>query len=177
MKNMFFEVRRAAKKDIEAIRILAKTSFNTYAKNAGITEMVVPFEETYDDVLKAIENTNVYVALFNEEIIGSVRIEIKNDNTAYLTRFGVSQEHQNNGIGKILMNSVDELMEESGVTKLYLHTSSRMFSLIRFYYGRCFYIKSTNNDRGYIRALLCKEYESVMVEKTDDNLTCESAVI
>ena len=92
-----------------------------------------------------------------------MRIEIKPDNTAYLSRFGVSALHQNNGIGKILMNAVDNSMRELGITCLYLHTASRMFSLIRFYYGRGFYIESTTNDRGYIRALLCKEYEAESV--------------
>jgi len=172
MDKMFFEVRRAVASDIEEIRILAKKSFTLYAKNAGITEFITPFEETYDDVLKAIETTNVFVALSNEEVIGSVRIEIKPDKTAYLSRFGVSSLHQNNGIGKILMNAVDVSMVQLGVTCLYLHTASRMFSLIRFYYGRCFYIKSTNNDRGYIRALLCKEYESEAAQKSADNIRC-----
>ena len=32
-------------------------------------------------------------------------------------------------------------------------------NLIRFYYGRGYYIDSTTKDRGYIRALLCKDYE------------------
>jgi len=163
---MFFEVRKASTCDIEEIRILAKKSYNMYTENAGITELVTPLEETYEDVLKAIETTNVYVALSNEEVIGSVRITIKPDNTAYLSRFGVSEAHQNNGIGKILMNAVDNSMVELGVSHLYLHTASRMFSLIRFYYGRCFYIKSTTNDRGYIRALLCKEYESEMLDSS-----------
>ncbi|MBU3112856.1 GNAT family N-acetyltransferase [Clostridium lacusfryxellense] len=177
MDKMFFEVRRAVTSDIEEIRILAKQSFEMYAENAGITQLVAPFDETYDDVLKAIETTSVFVALSNEEVIGSVRIEIKPDNTAYLSRFGVSSEHQNNGIGKILMNAVDISMMELGVTNLYLHTASRMFSLIRFYYGRCFYIESTNNDRGYIRALLCKEYESEVAQRSENNIHCGRFVV
>lgn len=160
MEKMSFEVRKAIASDAEEILILAKESFKLYTENAGITELVAPLEETYEDVKKAIETTNVFVALSNDEIIGSVRIEIKPDNTAYLSRFGVSALHQNNGIGKILMNAVDNSMKELGITCLYLHTASRMFSLIRFYYGRGFYIESTTNDRGYIRALLCKEYEA-----------------
>ena len=167
MEKMSFEVRKAVIGDIEEIRILAKESFNMYAENAGITELVAPFEETYEDVRKAVETTEVFVALFNEEVIGSVRIEIKHDDTAYLSRFGVSSKHQNNGIGKILMNAVDTSMKELGVTKLYLNTASRVFSLIRFYYGRGFYIESTTNDQGYIRALLCKEYGS---EVSDSSL-------
>ena len=68
-------------------------------------------------------------------------------------------------------------MMELGVTNLYLHTASRMFSLIRFYYGRCFYIESTNNDSGYIRALLCKEYGSEPVQKSEDNIRCGNVVV
>lgn len=177
MDKMFFEVRKAVISDGEEIRILARKSFKMYTENAGITELIAPLEETYEEVIKAIETTEVFVALSNEEVIGSVRIEIKPDNTAYLSRFGVSSVHQNNGIGKILMNAVDTAMRELGITLLYLHTASRMFSLIRFYYGRCFYIESTNNDRGYIRALLCKEYESVTIECSLDNLRCDSAVV
>jgi len=172
MDKMFFEVRRAVARDIEEIRVLAKKSYMMYTKDAGIDELVTPFEETYDDVLEAIETTNVFVALSNEEVIGSVRIKVEPDHTAYLSRFGVSSSHQNNGIGKILMNAVDISMVELGVTSLYLHTASRMFSLIRFYYGRCFYIESTNKERGYIRALLCKEYKSVAAEKSVDNIRC-----
>ena len=114
MDKMFFEVRKAVTSDIEEIRSLAKKSFKMYAENAGITGLVAPFEESYDDVLKAIETTNVFVALSNEEVIGSVRIEVKPDHSAYLSRFGVSSIHQNNGIGKILMNAVDISMMETG---------------------------------------------------------------
>ena len=164
MEKMSFEVRKAITSDIEEIRFLASESFKMYTENAGITDLIAPLEETYENVKHAIETTEVFVALFNEEVIGSVRIEIKSDNTAYLSRFGVSSSHQNNGIGKILMNAVDNSMRELGITCLYLHTASRMFSLIRFYYGRGFFIESTTNDRGYIRALLCKEYESEVLE-------------
>ena len=170
MEKMSFEVRKAITSDIEEIRILARESFRMYTENAGITELIAPLEETYEDVKTAIETTEVFVALYNKEVIGSVRIEIKSDNTAYLSRFGVSALHQNNGIGKILMNAVDNLMRELGITCLYLHTASRMFSLIRFYYGRGFFIESTTNDRGYIRALLCKEYESQLSESSLDSV-------
>lgn len=158
MEITSFKVRKANTSDIEEIRMLARESFKMYTENAAITELIAPFEETYEELKNAIETTEVFVALYNEEVIGSVRIEIKPDGTAYLSRFGVSFSHQNNGIGKILMNAIDNLMIESGITSLYLHTASRIFSLIRFYYGRGFYIESTTNDRGYIRALLCKEY-------------------
>jgi hypothetical protein len=39
-----------------------------------------------------------------------------------------------------------------------------MTSSIRFYYGMGFYIHSTSTDRGYIRALLCKELDECEME-------------
>ena len=160
MEKMSFEVRKAVLATLKKYEYSQENLLKCILKMQELQNLVAPLEETYEDVKKAIETTEVFVALYNEEVIGSVRIEIKPDNTAYLSRFGVSALHQNNGIGKILMNAVDNSMRELGITCLYLHTASRMFSLIRFYYGRGFYIESTTNDRGYIRALLCKEYET-----------------
>ena len=57
------------------------------------------------------------------------------------------------------MNIVDKIMIDQGVKKLSLHTASKIASLIRFYYGRGFYIDSTDKSKGYIRALLVKDYE------------------
>ena len=177
MEKMGFVVRKAIAEDVEEIRLLAKEAFKMYTENAGITELVPPLEETYEDVKRDIETKEVFVALIDGKIIGSVRIEIKGDNTGYLGRFGVSALYQNNGVGKILMNAVDNSMKELGITKLYLHTASRMFSLVKFYYGRGFYIESTTKDRGYIRALLCKEYETEKVEVSSDTTYENRAVV
>ncbi|WP_291634921.1 GNAT family N-acetyltransferase [Clostridium sp.] len=172
-----FIIRKAITSDIEAIRKLARISFRIYTENAGITALTKPLVESYQDIKNAIETTHVFVALYKKKVIGSVRIAIRPDNTAYLSRFGVSSLYQKNGIGKILMNEVDNLMIELGITNLYLHTSSKMSSLIRFYYRSSFYIESTANDRGYIRALLCKEYESETLENPLENISCDSAVV
>lgn len=160
MEKMVFVVRKAECADIPQIREVSREAFRLYAEGAGIAAIVGTLEESYEDLKKEIENKLVFAALFAGNIIGSVRVELKNDGTAYLSRFGVKGDFQNRGIGKMLMNSVDNAMKELGVTSLYLHTASRMFSLVRFYYGRGFYIESTTKDSGYIRALLCKEYES-----------------
>ncbi|MCC8168817.1 MAG: hypothetical protein LIO59_00240 [Oscillospiraceae bacterium] len=53
---------------------------------------------------------------------------------------------------------VDKIMVKTGVTKISRHTGAKITSLIRFYYGRGFYIDSTDKSRGYVRALLIKEY-------------------
>ena len=108
--------------------------------------------------IKDLENKIVLIALQDKTPVGCVRVEILEDNTAYLSRFGVRTTNQNNGIGKSIMNLVDKIMIEKGVKEISLHTGAKITSLVRFYYGRGFYIDSTDKSRGYVRALLKKEY-------------------
>ncbi|WP_207725855.1 GNAT family N-acetyltransferase [Clostridium sp. DJ247] len=159
MEKMVFVVRKAIEADIPKIHEITQVAFKAYAQNIGANIELPALAENYEDIKKDIEAKEVFVALLDEIIIGSVRIEIKEDHTAYLSRFGVDSSYQNNGVGRILMSAVDELMIKLEITNLYLHTASKMLSLVRFYYGRGFYIESTTKDRGYIRALLCKNYE------------------
>ena len=63
------------------------------------------------------------------------------------------------GIGGMLIDRVEVLCREQSVRAIALHTSSRMFGLIRFYYGHGYFIHSTDESRGYIRALLVHELE------------------
>lgn len=159
MDKLVFVVRKAEYEDIPQIKEVAREAFRLYAEGAGIAELVGTLEETHEDLKKEIDNKLVLIAEADGQIVGSVRVEIKTDKTAYLSRFGVLGAFQSHGIGKQLIKAVDIEMKKQGVTNLYLNTASRMFSLVRFYYGLGFYIESTTKDRGYIRALLCKEYE------------------
>ena len=102
----------------------------------------------------------VKMAYANNESTMS-KIVLEPDGTAYLSRFGVSPEFQNHGVGKSLMSVVDTVMMEKGVKRLELHTAAKYFDLVRFYYGRKFYIDSISEERGYKRALMVKEYQKV----------------
>ncbi len=152
-----FQIRLANYDDIPAIMEMTKEAFLKYKELLGIDRLDA-LEETYGDIKKDIDTKIVLVALDDGQYVGSVRVEILPDNTAYLTRFGVRISNQNNGIGKSIMNLVDKIMIKKGVKRIYLHTGSKITGLIRFYYGRGFYIESTDTDRGYIRARLVKNY-------------------
>ena len=153
-----FHIRLATEAEIPEIQAITKISFQKYIKNAGL-EDTEALNETYEDILRDLDTKSVFVAFINEVPAGSVRIKVKPDGTAYLSRFGVSTKYQNLGIGKALMNMVDITMRHNKVKRICLHTASKVFSLVRFYYGRGFYIDSTSKDRGYVRALLVKDYE------------------
>ena len=111
-----------------------------------------------EDIERDIREKTVLVGYINGVAVGSVRVEIMGD-LAYLSRFGVRTENTKSGIGGMLINEVDNICREAGVRAVALHTSSRMYGLIRFYYGHGYFIHSTATDRGYIRALLVHELE------------------
>jgi GNAT superfamily N-acetyltransferase len=159
MEKMDIIVRKALVGDISNMFSLTKEAFKIYAEVADIIGNIPALEETMEDIKRDVANKECFVALVEGVIVGSVRVEVLPDNTAYLSRFGVKENYQSKGVGTVLMNAVDEAMENLGIYSLYLHTASKILTLIRFYYGRGFYIDSTTKDRGYIRAFLCKEYE------------------
>ena len=140
-----FEVKRATVEDIPAIIKITKDAFLKYCEMAGLD---------YD-----IETKEVYVVFIDSEPVGAVRVELLGDGEAYLSRFAVKSTQRNNGIGKILMSVVDKTMRQNNIKILRLHTGSHVTPLIRFYYGRGFYIKSVEESRGYPRAELIKVYD------------------
>lgn len=153
-----FEVRLATYDDIPAIMEITQEAFKKYQQMVGLEQKLDALSETYEDVKKDIDTKVVLIALSDDTPVGSVRVEVMPDKTAYLSRFGVRMQSQNNGIGKSIMNLVDKIMIKKGVTSISLHTGSKITSLIRFYYGRGFYIDSTDKSRGYVRAHLKKDY-------------------
>lgn len=160
MENLYaFEVKRATEEDIPAIHKITKDAFLKYCEMAELDNNIEALNETYDDIRRDIETKNVFVVRIDDEPVGAVRVEIQNNNEAYLSRFAVGSSNRNNGIGKILMSVVDKVMKENDVKLLRLHTAAKVAPTIRFYYGRGFYIASVEESRGYPRAELVKEYK------------------
>jgi ornithine carbamoyltransferase len=129
-----------------------------YMEDTGLTGTLDALEESIESIRNDIKYKEVFIALIDDIPVGSIRVEILSDGTAYISRFGVRLEYHNIGIGKSLMNLVDKVLKARGVKRVSLYTASKYRDLVRFYYGRGFYIDSTTKDRGYVRALLVKEY-------------------
>lgn len=152
-------IRRAKIEDAQAIKEIINEAFHKYMEDAGLVGTMEALEETVEDIKRDIMNIYVFIALIDNTPVGTIRVRINADNTAYISRFGVKLQYCNIGIGKSLMNVVDKLLISRGVKMVSLHTASKYRDLVRFYYGRGFYIDSTTKDRGYVRALMVKEYK------------------
>ncbi len=156
--NYSFIIRKATIEDACAISEIMQAAFKKYMLDAGLSGTMEALSEDIGKIEEDIIEKEVYIALIDNNPVGTIRIKIFSDNTAYISRFGVMLDYHNIGIGKSLMNLADKILISKGVKRVSLHTASKYRDLIRFYYGRGFYIESTSNDRGYIRALLVKEY-------------------
>lgn len=155
-----FEVRRANLSDVDSIAEITNEAFLKYIDLAGI-EDTPALHETKEQIIKDIETKIVYVAYIRDQVVGSVRIELLDKDTAYLSRFGVSMKYQNLGIGKSMMNALDMELAEMNVKQVFLHTASKATSLVRFYYNRGFYVDEVSKDKGYIRVLMKKDVPQI----------------
>lgn len=154
-----FEVKAAEVEDIPAIHKITHDAFLKYCESAGLPYDIAALKETYEDIENDIKTKYVFVVRIDDEPVGAVRVELTGDSEAYLSRFAVAETNRNSGIGKILMRVVDKVMKQNNVKLLRLHTSAKVSALIRFYYGRGFYISDVEYSRGYPRAELIKEYK------------------
>ncbi len=153
-----FIIRRAAEADAEDIRKVMQESFKVYMHDAGVSGTMDALLETEEDIRQDIRTKDVFIALIDNNPVGTIRVDCTGKDGAYISRFGVRPDFHNIGIGKSLMNLVDKLMMSRGIYKVSLHTASNYMALVRFYYGRGFYIDSVSKDRGYPRALMVKRY-------------------
>ncbi len=149
-------VRKAEISDAEAIAKITGEAFLQYIKVAGIKDTPA-LHEGIDTVIEDIKTKDVYVAHIEDEIVGSVRIHKISDDTVYLSRFGVSMNHQNLGIGKLLMNYLDAILPQKKIKHIELHTASKATPLMKFYYNRGFYVDDVSKEKGYIRVVLKKD--------------------
>ena len=132
---MVVDIKEATPADAEAIQEIMQDAFHKYERDLGMTGHVKALQETVEDIRRDIEKKTVLVGFVDGVAVGSVRVEIMGD------------------------DRVEVLCREQSVRAIALHTSSRMFGLIRFYYGHGYFIHSTDESRGYIRALLVHELE------------------
>lgn len=157
--NYTFIIRKAVKEDASAIQDIMREAFTKYMSDTGLSGTMEALEESPADIERDIDFKEVYIAVIDDVAVGTVRLQFLQDGTAYISRFGVKLQYHNIGIGKALMNLMDKMLKARGTKKVSLHTASKYRDLVRFYYGRGFYIDSTTRDRGYVRALMVKEYE------------------
>ena len=150
-------LRRAKQEDAAEILAITRAAFDLYAKEVRKRESIAALFETIEDVQHDIASKYVYVCEVDGEICGSVRITLMDQGIAYLSRFSVSPEAQNLGLGGLLLEKVRSECASMQVRAIALHTASKMRSTVAFYLKNGYYIHSISKDADYIRAFMVNE--------------------
>ncbi|MCL2740651.1 MAG: GNAT family N-acetyltransferase [Oscillospiraceae bacterium] len=163
MHGYSFIIRKAGPDDAGAVTRIVKDAFSKYADDSGIHGSGGSLEALAEGegvTLLDIGRKEVYVASVDGVPVGTVRFELTPGGEAHISRFGVVGGYQSMGIGSSIMSMLDKLLPSLGVRKACLYTASRYGELVRFYYKFGYYVESTSDERGYVRAKMVKEFQA-----------------
>lgn len=152
--------RKATEKDAKDINTVIRRAFRLYADELAPDSHVKALEEPDSVVLDDIKDNCVFVAEDDGVVLGSVRIKSLSSDLAYLYRFGVDPTIRHTGVGSGLLQAAIDYCKDCGYAAITLHTNAKYYKLARYYYGKKFYVHSTSDAKGYIRALFVKELKS-----------------
>jgi len=104
---MSIKVERASVFDAEEVLLLQKLAYRSEAEIYNDFS-IEPLVQTLEELQKQFENHIILKATIDETIIGSVRANDQ-DGTCCIGKLMVHPSHQNKGIGKLLMNAIEDL--------------------------------------------------------------------
>jgi len=161
-------IAKATKADITQIKLLTQKAFTLYQNELNSDVKVDALYETSDDILLDINHNYVFVAKdISGRLLGAIRYSLLNSDIAYIYRFAVDSDFSHTGLGTELLKAALDDAKAKGAKAATLYTNAKYFTLARYYYGKEFFVHSTDSSKGYIRALFIKE----LSDCTNYNLT------
>lgn len=121
-------IKKATVLDAAEILTLQKMAYVSEAELYGNFE-IQPLKQTVADVEESIRKHHVLKYLFNGQIIGSVKAH-ENGGTCFIGKLMVHPDFQNRGIGKKLVQEIEQLF--AGY-RYELYTGSKSVKNISFY--------------------------------------------
>ena len=115
-------ITKAVKNDLPIILDIQRKAFLEVAKTFNLQSMP-QIEQTLESLTAEFKNCTILKASIATTIVGSVRAYNKND-TCYISRLIVLPKYQNKGIGKALMNEIENQFQNI-VNRYELFTGSR----------------------------------------------------
>ena len=159
-------IEQAKPEQAEEITRVTREAFKIYqdALHSQKDVRMAALTETTVGVLADMKKNTVLAAAESGKVIGAIRIEALSKELAYIYRFAVDPDETSGGVGSRLLAAAIKLCERGGFSAIALHTNSKYYKLARYYYGKGFYVQSTNLEKGYVRALFVKELNNKAVD-------------
>lgn len=148
-------IRPASTRDVQSLVNVYRSAYreNRQLGFPAKAEAVTPI-----DIRDWLENSRVYVAEIDEQVIGSVRAEETGPDRLKISRLGVHESWKRHGVGTQLLNDIEAIAREEGFETIWLTTPANHPYLPELY-----------RDRGYERVglypLPYREYDEIRMEK------------
>jgi ribosomal protein S18 acetylase RimI-like enzyme len=118
---MQIDILKANKTDLKTILQLQKNCYLTEAEIYNDYN-IPPLQQELISLENEFENATILKAVVNGEIVGSIRGFVENG-TSYIGKLIVKNNFQNNGIGKLLLDSLESTFKDC--TRFELFTGYR----------------------------------------------------
>lgn len=123
---------KATVEDAKVILAIQKEAFTPEGQLAGSMN-IPPLTQTLDELVSEFDNYDAFKAVNDTGIIGAVRGNAKGD-TGYISRLMVGLDHQNLGIGAMLMEALEtHLIDTYQIKRLELFTGKACEKSLYFY--------------------------------------------
>lgn len=113
---------------------------------------------TVDDIREWLNDGRLYVAEIDQSVIAAVRIEETTPERLKISRLGVHDDWQGNGVGSALLDHVEELALSEGYETVWLTTP-----------GDHPFLPTVYRERGYTKTgdypLEYREYDEIVMER------------
>jgi GNAT superfamily N-acetyltransferase len=148
------EIRPAKLKEISRVRYITKLAYKVPYKGDSFANK--PHEPKDTEIKFSKKELFIFVAIVNEEIVGSVRCEMKNENQIYFHKLVVLKTYRKIGIGKKLVEAVERLAREKNCVKILL-VCVREKKLDEYYLKMGYEIDGTKEHLGYHEVHMSKK--------------------
>jgi GNAT superfamily N-acetyltransferase len=129
--NMPWVVRLANVGDAEAIASIMLQAFSEY-RELYTAEGFAATAITSEEVVARMRQGPVFVALIDDEMVGTASVVKKND-SLYVRGMAVLPESRGNRIGELLLIQIEDYAANEGCKRLFLSTTPFLDRAIRLY--------------------------------------------
>ena len=137
-------IRKASKKDVEAISLLLNEINEQHILLAPsrYKKVTDDFNQSYINKYLGDESNTVIVAEINNKIVGVALLSIKNYDhngptiniqTAFLDTIVVTSSYQQNGVGKELLIEIEKLAKQMSCNAIKINTAIENNGALKFY--------------------------------------------
>lgn len=153
-------IRQATPQDAERLVDVYRSA---YRENRELGFPAKAETATVEDIHEWLDGGRLYVAEIEQQVIGAVRIEETTPERLKISRFGVHDDWQGQGVGTVLLDHVEHLARAEDVESVWL-TAPEDHP----------YLPALYRDRGYTKTedypLEYREYDEVVMEKPLDEI-------